>query len=308
MKRRSFLFLALLCALSVVFYAAPGSAKEWKARVLRNITYNTTDEQEIKLNIALPEDSKGNLREGAPLFVWIDSGCWYSKGPGNGGFWAHYGLIGRGCAVASVATRSLENACFPAQIEDVKAAIRFLRAHADEYKIDKNRICVSGASSGGHLSNMLSMSDEQRIFDVGDNLEESSQANVVINFYGPTDFVNAVTRTVCTSCIYPALGDPKVHGRTMDDVTPELIESAKKYSPITYVTSKTAPTFTLHGAMDTTVGLSQAALYNEALRLAKVRCKLFISNTGVHSIPTLGSKEELGAMIFEFIGWEELKD
>jgi len=308
MKRRSFLFLTVLSALCVVFSVVEGNAKEWKARVLRNITYKTTDEQEIKLNIGLPEDSKGNLREGAPLFVWIDSGCWFSSGPGNGGLWAHYDLISRGCAIASVATRSLETDSFPAQIEDVKAAIRFLRAHADEYKIDKNRVCVSGASSGGHLANMLSMSDDQRLFDVGENLEESSQANVVINFYGPTDFPVAISRQVCAGCIYPALGDPKIMNRTLDDVTPELLEAAKKYSPITYVTEKTAPTFTLQGAMDPTVGVSQAGLYTEALRLAKVRTKLFISNTGVHNIATLGTKEELGKMIFEFVGWEEVKE
>ncbi len=282
-------------------------AQAWSAKVQRDVVYKEVDGKKILLNIALPVDENGKTRENAPLLIWIDSGCWYSDKPGNGGVWGMMKLWERGCAVASVSTRSLATDAFPAQIEDVKAAVRFLRAHAEEYGIDKNRIAVSGASSGGHLSNMLGMSDEFRLFDVGENLEESSQANVVINFYGPTDFSVLLDRYVGVECIYLALGDKPRKERTLADMTPEMKEIALKCSPITYVTGKSAPTLTFHGVMDTIVPVSQGALYYEALKSRGVRTELWTSNTGVHDIGTLGESELLARKILEFIGWEELK-
>ncbi len=282
-------------------------AQAWSAKVQRNVVYKEANGKKILLNIILPVDENGKTRENAPLLIWIDSGCWYSDKPGNGGIWEMMKLWERGCAVASVSTRSLTTDAFPAQIEDVKAAVRFLRARAKEYGIDKKRIAVSGVSSGGHLSNMLGMSDESRLFDVGENLEESSQANVVINFFAPTDFSVFLDRHVGVECIYLALGDKTREGRTLADMTPEMKERALKYSPITYVTEKSAPTLTFHGMMDTIVPVSQGTLYYEALRSRGVRSELWISNTGVHDLGTLGDFKMLERKILEFIGWEELK-
>lgn len=311
LSRRNFLGLLLLglVLLTGVFHCPAGAlAESWKPKVLTGITYKEVNGQKIQLNLGLPMDESGNLRKGAPLMVWLDSGCWYSGKPGNGGIWAKFGVLQRGCAIASVSTRSLATDAFPAQIEDVKAAIRFLRAHADEYGIDKNRIAVSGASSGGHLSNMLAMADDFRLFDVGENLDQSSQANVVVDFYGPTDFPTVLSRHVGTECIYLALGDQKRENRKIEDVTPEMMQAAKKFSPITYVSAKSAPTIILHGAIDPVVPVSQGALYYEALRWNGVRAQIFVTNTGVHKISTLGSDAELFRKIFDFIGWEELKD
>lgn len=295
-------FLTGAASLPATLFAAPYSAK-----VFTGIVYKEVGDQKILLNLALPVDENGNLRENAPLCIWIDSGCWYSGGPGAGGMWGKWKVLERGCAVASVSTRSLSTDCFPAQIEDVKAAVRFLRAHAEEYKIDKKRIAVSGASSGGHLSNMLAMPDEFRLFDVGENLEESSQANVVVDFYGPTDFPTVLTRHVGVECIYLALGDEKKQGRKVSDMTPELLAAAKKYSPITYISQKSAPTLILHGAVDPTVPVSQSCLYYEALHSLGVRTEIFLCNTGVHNISTLGEPEVIQKKVFEFLGWEELK-
>ncbi len=293
--------LVLLLSLSAVSSASA----EWKTRALKNVVYKEVDGKQIKLNLFLPEDENGNLRENAPLMIWLDSGCWYSGEPGGGGEWASFNPNQRGIALASVSTRSLTTDIFPAQIEDVKAAVRFLRAHAAEYHLDKTRFAVSGASSGGHLSLMLGMSDEFRLFDVGENLQESSQANVVIDFFGPADFSN-LTVAVGYECIYLVLGDQTRQGRKVEDLSIGLLEKAKKYSPITYASEKYAPTLILHGTNDWIVPITHSAVFYQKLHSLGVRCQLYVQNGGEHKVQSLGEAGALHAMISEFIGWEEL--
>ena len=144
---------------------------------VKNVVYKVVDGREIKLNLFLPTKADGSLAGNAPLLIDIVGGGWASGAPGDGGFGRACGAVERGYAVASVSHRSLEpgKLVFPAQIEDARAAVRFLRANATEYGIDPNRVAAFGASSGGRLASMLGLSNKVKTFDVGENLEQSSQ-------------------------------------------------------------------------------------------------------------------------------------
>ncbi len=303
---KSFRALTLLCAAAILSCAYAVQAQEApKFQQISNIVYKTVGDREIKLNLFLPLKD-GQTLKGEPLLIWLDSGCWYSGEPGNGGIWNIYGAIERGFAVASVSHRPISEATFPAPLEDVRAAVRFLRKHADEYGYDPERFAVSGASSGGNLSLSLGISDEKSPFNVGDNLDVSGQVQRVIDYYGPADFTVFFDRYPKESidCIYLAVGMPREAGDKANvEQYAELQERAVKFSPITYVDGAYAPTLILHGTNDLVVPFSQSALMYEKLSLAKVRVQLLVSDGGVHDITSLFSADLMKREIYEFLQW-----
>lgn len=305
--RTRFLTLIALIAATVASSFNLCPAQEEKSNVLQvsDIVYKKVGDREIKLNLFLPLDEEGETIKGTPLLIWLDSGCWYSGEPGNGGLWAETKAIDRGFAVASVSHRSINEAPFPVPMEDVRAAVRFLRKHADDYGYDPDRFAVAGASSGGNLSLTLGISDELSPFDVGDDLDVSGQVQRVVDFFGPSDFEIVFERYVSQTidCIYLAFGFPR-EAAQKDHVDHDmLIAVAKKYSPINYVDENYAPTIILQGTDDPLVPLSQSALMYEKIKIAGVRSQLIISDGGVHEPWSLGSRNALSREIYEFLGW-----
>ncbi|MBP5621200.1 MAG: alpha/beta hydrolase [Thermoguttaceae bacterium] len=304
LTRRSFLLAAV--AVSLLFAPISIRAQEApKFQQISDVVYKTVGDREIKLNLFLPLKD-GQTLKGEPLLIWLDSGCWYSGEPGDGGLWKLLGALDRGFAVASVSHRPINEAAFPAPMEDVRAAVRFLRKHADEYGYDPDRFAVSGASSGGHLSLTLGISDEKSPFNVGDNLDVSGQVQRVVDYFGPADLTVAFDRYAQQSidCIYLAVGMPReAADKANAELYAELQTRAKKYSPIFYVDEHYAPTIILQGTNDPLVPLSQSAMMYEALRIAGVRTQLLVSDGGVHSPQTLFSPDQQIREIFEFLQW-----
>lgn len=301
-----FLSIGLTVCLLLIGSVSTLMAEEFKTKEIRNIVYKTVEGRQIKLNLFLPVSANGKTLTGEPLLIWLDSGCWYSKEPGGGGYWQKWKAVESGYAVASVSHRSIgEGYAFPAQIEDVRAAVRFLRAHAKEYGYDPKRVAAMGASSGGHLASMLGISDKFKIFDVGDNLDQSGQAQIVINFYSIADmeFYLKSSPRQAIDCIFIALGGQKEPGKKFSDGVEEFYEPARKFSPMTYLDKDFSPTLTLQGSKDKTVLASQSLLFYEALCRNNVRTDIYIGNGGVHSVKTLGDNEMLKKMVFDFLKW-----
>lgn len=310
MSRRNSLFLispiCLALCLFVIGSFSVLSAEEFKTKEIRNIVYKTVEGREIKLNLFLPVSSDGKTRTGEPLLIWLDSGCWYSKEPGSGGYWRKWNAVESGYAVASVSHRSIgEGYAFPAQIEDVRAAVRFLRANASKYGYDPKRVAAMGTSSGGHLASMLGISDKFKIFEVGDNLDQSGQVQIVINFYSIADmeFYLKSSPRQAIDCIFIALGGKKDPGTKFSDQVEKFYEPARKFSPMTYLDKDFSPTLTLQGSKDKTVLASQSLLFYEALCRSNVRADIYIGNGGVHSVKSLGDNEKLKKMVFDFLRW-----
>ena len=283
----------------------PRQKAVYSARAFNNIVYKTVDGIHLRLNLFLPE-LNGKPRLNAPLLINVDAGRWSSGKPGRGGYWRHFQAIERGFAVASVAHRTAIHTPFPGPIEDIKAAIRFLRANAGEFGLDKNRVAIMGYSSGAQIACMAGIPDNVRIFDVGDHLEESSHVQAVVNFFGPVDmhyFVQNYNR--CIDCVYYVLNAPlQEDGRPSRELTPELLELAKRCSAPTYVNKDFAPTILFYGVKDRFVPLSQGARLYEALYQAGVRTELYVANKGVHCVPSHGKIDDLAGKIYNFLDWE----
>lgn len=149
-----------------------------------NIVYAAPDGEELALQLVKPQwKSDGN---GFPLVVFIQGSAW--RKPNQ--FWEIpqlCRLAQRGFVIASVTHRSCFNACAPAFLQDVKAALRFLRAHAAEYDIDKNRVCAWGTSSGGNTALLLGLTADDPRFETDDWAGESTRVQAVVDCFGPTD-------------------------------------------------------------------------------------------------------------------------
>ncbi len=122
-----------------------------------------------------------------PLVIWIHGGGWEAGNKDNP---PGLGLLKKGYALASINYRLSQEAKFPAQIEDCKAAIRFLRANAKKYNLDPDHFGVWGASAGGHLVALLGTTGGVKELEGdGPNKEESSAVQAVVDWFGPTDML-----------------------------------------------------------------------------------------------------------------------
>lgn len=212
-----------------------------------DLLFATVDGHELKLDLYLPENV-----ENPPLMVWIHGGGWSG---GNKEWCNVIWLAEHGYAVASVSYRLSQQAVFPAQIHDVKAAIRWLRANADQYGYDPERIAASGASAGGQLAALLGLSTGINALEgeVGEHPDVSSKVSVVINYYGASDFIlrsktQPERADAVGSVVYDLLGGP----------ASLLTDKAVLASPAFHVTADDPPLMIFHGTNDGTVLIDQA--------------------------------------------------
>lgn len=221
----------------------------------RDLVYVADGHERHKLDLYVPEKTDGSL----PLIIWVHGGGW-QNGSKDGCPPLRNGYAGRGYAVASINYRLSQHAPFPAQIEDCKAAIRWLRAHAREYHLDPNRFGVWGSSAGGHLVALLGTSGDVKAFDVGANLDQSSRVQAVCDYYGPTDFLAPVNTPGATAAESKLLGGPVME-------KPDL---ASRANPIMFVSRNNPPFLIVHGDKDPTVPINQSQLLFDALKRAGV--------------------------------------
>lgn len=175
-------------------------------------------------------------------------------------------LAKAGYVAATVSYRFTPRFQFPAQVHDVKAAVRFLRSHAGEYAMDPERVCAAGQSAGGMLALFLGVTRGMGRFEGwSDYREASSGVDCVVNFYGPTDLTRVYEGSSCAGELTPAF------------VGGELAEARgahREASVVEWVTPAAAPVLTLHGKVDKCVPYAQAVALTERLRGAGVEAEL----------------------------------
>ncbi len=235
-----------------------------------NVAYAGTNNVNQQMDIYIPP----GLTSPAPVIVFIHGGGWSggSKGPGNVPFFQQ--CYNSGFICADINYRLSTDSVWPAQIEDCKTAIRFLKTNALTYNIDICRFGVIGESAGGHLAAMIGTSAGVKKLEglhLG-STNQSSQVKAVIDLYGPIDFLNedGYYPSSCgtTGLIHEfnsfetsLLGIDLLHSH------PALVNSA---DPITYITPGDAHFFIMHGADDCVVPASQSVLLDGALTKAGV--------------------------------------
>lgn len=237
-------------------------------RIKKGIEYAKWGDRSMQLDLYIPKSESP-----PPLIVWIHGGGWKAGSKDQPS--PALRQLARGYAVAHIAYRFSQEATFPAQIEDCRAAVRWLRANAKEQGYDPDRIGVWGASAGGHLALLLGCGDTIKTFDKGPNLDVDAKVLCVCDWFGPTDLwtiAQPVIKAKQESPLLAALvGGPIAKNE----------EKLTKASPTHYVTSKTAPVLMIHGDKDPLVPLSQSEQILKQLKECNVECRL-------HVIPDAG--------------------
>jgi acetyl esterase/lipase len=238
-----------------------------KERLYRDVDYCGSGDSAQKMDIYYPASQSAAM----PLAVYIHGGGWVEGDKASGEADAYFQeLLKRGYVVISLNYRFAPKYPFPAQIQDIKCAIRSIRSHASEYWIDPLRIGVFGSSAGGHLSALLGVTSTEDGFDVGEYLDQSSRANAVVDLFGPTD-INQISLGGADSVIEQTFGKHSIPS-----------EAYRLASPTSYVTRDDPPFLIIHGDMDRTVPIRQSWLLYESLQKAGVPVEMLVVKNGGH--------------------------
>lgn len=243
-----------------------------------------------KMDIYLPEGDKSSY----PVVIHVYGSAWFSN---NSKSMADLGticqaLLDAGYAVVTPNHRSSGDAAFPAQINDIKAVVRFIRANAAQYGLDPSFIAASGFSSGGHLASLLATSAgvEDLEGSVGGNLQFSSAVDAACDWSGPIDLLNM-------ECNGVKQGDNTPEEVLMRmDKTPETEAAFRTLSPISYIDPEDPPVIIFHGTEDNVVPCCQGVEFYEALDGAGVKTELHLVEGGGHGF-NMYSDENLGMMV-----------
>jgi len=252
-----------------------------------DVTYLERDGDKLQLDLVLPK-SKGPH----PIVICFHGGAWMAGGrkdlttpalfnPGGSDgkktFAVLENLAKNGYAAATVSYRLAPKHKFPAQIEDAKAAVKFLRSEAKAYDLDPDRIGAMGFSAGGHLALMLGLTTPEAGFEGTALPKVSSSVQCVVDYFGPTDMtLYKDNEAAMKSGMKPFLGK--------ECLTDDAV--LKKASPVSYVHKKAAPTLIIHGTMDLIVPY----VHSESLHKTLVK---------------EGAKAELVPIRWKGHGWEE---
>ena len=240
--------------------------------VHRDLAYVTDGHERQKLDLYTPDEG-----ENLPLIIWVHGGAWMG---GNKTRYVPRAYLKSGYAGASLNYRLSQHAIFPAQIEDLKAAVRWLRANAETYRLDPNRFAAWGSSAGGHLVAMLGTTGGVNEFEVGENLEVSSQVQAVVDYYGPTDFLQMDTYRLPDGLVHDAPDSPE--SKLVGGPIQEHKDRVAKANPITYVSKEDPPFLIIHGDQDKLVPYHQSVLLNDALKKATVPVTFYKVEGGGH--------------------------
>ena len=240
--------------------------------VYRDVAYVTNGHERQKLDLYVPDTG-----ENLPLIIWVHGGAW------RGGDKTHYNpkeYLKAGYAGASINYRLSQHAVFPAQIEDVKAAVRWLRANAETYRFDPNRFAAWGSSAGGHLVAMLGTTGDVAEFEVGENLGVSSRVQAVVDYFGPTDFLQMDAQSLPDGLVHDAPDSPE--SQLVGGPIQEHKDRVARANPITYVSKDDPPILIIHGDQDKLVPYHQSVLLHDALEEAGVTVTFYKVEGGGH--------------------------
>lgn len=258
----------IVASIAFTLFTSGATARPEGVLLSRDITYATkpnlapgpdgkvAPNTDLKFNIALPEGSAKNR----PCIVAIHGGAWRagSREDLNN---LIKGFAKEGFVTATISYRFCPAHRFPAQVEDCADAVRFLRAHADEYGIDPNRIGAIGFSAGAHLAMMLGVLDCVDGMNMcGSTPTDTAKVQAVVAYFGPT---------LLSASDIPEQSKPLVAEFVGPD--PDGYEDRmNKASPITYVTPGDAPILMFQGTKDLLVPDTQATRMIEAMSTAGV--------------------------------------
>ena len=236
-----FFLLCILC-LATVLSDAQSTKKE-----LKDIQFAEVEGRKLMLDLYTPS-SKPNPY----LIVWVHGGAWHSGSRES----PPLSLVQAGYALASVDYRLSVEARFPAQIHDIKAAIRYLRANAVKHGYRSDKIIIAGSSAGAHLAVLVGVTNNDPTLEgnLGQYTKTSSSVQAILDYYGPTNFTTILKQSTPHGVGVRGPAMALLLGKTVDNI-PEM---ARMASPVFQVDAHDPPLLIFHGDQDVQVPINQS--------------------------------------------------
>ncbi len=238
----------------------------------------------MKMDILQPKSDQK-----LPAIVYVTGGGFINANKDNG-IQLRMHLAEAGYVVASIQYRVAPTVKFPAPVEDVKSAIRYLKAHADQYGIDADRVGIVGGSAGGYLTAMAGTTSGTTTFDKGENLDKSSSVKAAVDLYGLSDltcigddYSDAIKEAHKSAGATEALwvnGSPVFGGKDGGILADK--KAADAANPIHYISKTSAPMLLMHGTADNVVSPSQTDLLFQALQQKGIPSQRYLVEGAAH--------------------------
>jgi len=280
-----------------------------------DITYSspTTNgkKSDLKLDIQVPTSTSGKK----PLVIYLTGGG-FVMADRTANLSQRTYVADQGYVVASLQYRTTKDgATYKDAVADVKSAIRYLRANADKYDIDTDHVAVWGQSAGGYLAAMTGATNGEKSFDVGDNLDQSSEVQGVVDEFGPADLSKLAadydTAAQKSNCAAGNSAAQWVYGPGTKKSVADRTSEVAAADPATHISSKTAPFVLFHGSADNLVSPSETLALHTALRAKGIESTRYVltgaghgdlSFTGDTSAALPWSTQETMGHIVDFLG------
>jgi acetyl esterase/lipase len=278
--------MKLLLFSLISLQAIPPAHSADELTVRKAIPFATVDGHDLALDLYTPKTA-----EPAPLIVWVHGGAWRRGSRENVPVQQ---FAKEGWAIASVSYRLSPVAKFPAQVHDIKAAIRHLRANAQTLGIDATKIVITGESAGAHLAALVGVTNGHAELEgsVGSHPEASSSVQAIVSFFGMSNFMTILQQSTPHGL--------KVRTEALDlfiGGQPEAVpEVAKLASPVTHVSVGDPPLLLLHGDQDPQAPINQSHELHGAYKAAGLPVEFIVVHGAPHGGPLFYDEERLGAV------------
>lgn len=259
--------------------------------LLSDITYAEVDGRALQLDLYLP-DMEGPV----PAVIYLHGGGWGRGDKVDDAETRLKPAAAHGIAVLSANYRLAPSAVYPAQIHDVKAAVRWARAHGAEYGLNTDAIGLWGVSAGAMLASLAGLTPNDPALEgtLGEDRDQSSMVQAIAHWFGPTDFVTTATRSPLEARIVPPPFERTLLGSGSAD---EIAAKARDASPLGRVTASAPPLLIMHGDRDRMVPIADAEAFHAALS----RCgahSTFVSVAGAgHDDPVFNSASNIAITV-----------
>jgi len=272
---------------TIAMVCAGTSQAEAEPRVVRDVKFARAGKSDLLLDLYLPEGSATP----AGVIVWVHGGAW------RAGSRASVDLVGmteHGWAVASVDYRLSTVARFPAQVHDIKAAVRYLRAHAAEHGYPAERVVIAGSSAGGHLAALVGVSNRNAELEgtVGSDARASSDVQAIVSLYGASNLTSILAQSTPhgLNVRVPAL---ELLLGAKPEATPTL---ARLASPVFHVDAKDPPLYLSHGDQDAQMPINQSHELEGAYQKLGLPVRFEVVHGSGHGGPGFTTPDRLSAI------------
>ena len=317
--RRATAAIVTTIALVLGLMPAPSSAEASDhVEVITDIQYGPHLPGNL-MDLYIPTDVEGPL----PVLIWHSGSAWFSNTAKNSVGTIDDEFNARGFAVAAISIRSSSDAPFPAQGADVRAAIRHLRANADEYGLDPDRFAFSGNSSGGWATAFAATTSDTRQFpwEAPGTARVSSAVQVAVPFFPPTDFLSMDTAQVAQAAAYgttfflthDAPTSPESSlilcpGETTPVSIQECPAETEEADPSSYVQGREVPMWVLHGISDPLLPFNQSELLYDATTAFGNDARFTLVPSAGHSVGQIIDAEVGTTWSFDHFGGESVDE